>query len=128
MGHSRGSSDEFERGTAHRNALAARTVPELGENEVTKGKLPLETGLLPRKYVACVLDAADGRLLQQAVVARTGRSEPYVSRLPERIEERDAVVRVQFGRGNVVYLPEAVHDTEVNADGQSSARRPDDRS
>lgn len=68
MGHSRGSSDEFERETVHRDALAARTVPELGENEVTKGKLPLETGLLPREYVVCVLDAADGGLLQQEVV------------------------------------------------------------
>lgn len=95
-------------------------VPQLGEDGVTKAEFVLETGLLPREYVLRLLTEADGKLLQGEVTDHTGWSESRVSSLLVEMENAGHVVRVQFGREKVVYLPEAAPGTGLGP-GSSGA-------
>lgn len=75
---------------------------------LTKGEVPVETGLTPEEYVLRGLEASGGRLRQQDVIEYTGWSAATVSRTLSEMEADGLVVRIRLGRENVVCLPHSL--------------------
>lgn len=81
-------------------------------DELPRPARPTETyvqlGMSPEDYLVRLARARGGRLKQQQIVEATGWSEPTVSRLLSKMEDRGRIVRVQVGTEKVVGLPDAM--------------------
>lgn len=80
-------------------AAPADTTPPVIEHESVR---PSEGQILT------LLDASDGRMWQQDVIAETGFSAATVSRHLSKLEDDGRIVRLRKGRKKVVVDPELV--------------------
>ena len=98
------------RATDGGQATAAEGAPAVEPFELpdspSREEVFLETGMTPDEYLLRGLERDGGRLRQQEICARTGWSEPTVSRLLTEMEADDQIVRYRLGRENLVCLPE----------------------
>lgn len=113
-----GPDDGSETANAHEGG-STDPLSECSEESLSKENLLVEFGVTPEQYILSRIRTSGGRLRQQEIVALLDWSEASVSRTLTEMEAEDAIVRVQFGREKVVYLPGTYPDPLDTSDATS---------